>query len=249
MRRVHRERAPRPSGWHDQVRRALPDYEEFLRQAARFEKLVLTGKTRRKGFSGYAPGGLVANKFPAIWGKHKEVIAAMSHRKCVYCEAPINAPRAANVDHFKPKALFPSLAYEWTNYFLGCTGCNGAKSNKWPARGGYIRPDRSDPSRHFIFAEDGTVKPAKPGGAGELTLDDLDLKRKWLSDERKFHIQEMLRSLKDAEGFHRKGHKDVAKTLGGTLLRNVTDPGRAYSVALTQCFWRAWRSACSGVKV
>jgi uncharacterized protein (TIGR02646 family) len=209
----------------------------------------LPAKIRKKGFSGYAPDVLVAKKFPAVWGKHKEVIAAMSCRKCIYCEGSINAPRAANVEHFKPKALFPSLAYEWTNYFLGCTGCNGAKSNKWPARGSYIRPDRGDPSRHFIFADDGTVKPAKTGGAAALMLDDLDLKRKWLSDERKFHIQEMLRSLKDAEGFHRKGHKDVAKALGGTLLRNVSDPARAYSVALTQCFWRAWRSACPGVKV
>ena len=36
---------------------------------------------------------------------------------------------------------------EWTNYFLGCPGCNGAKSDKWPKRSGYIRPDRGDPAR------------------------------------------------------------------------------------------------------
>ena len=93
------------------------------------------------------------------------------------------------------------------------------------------------------------VNPATRSRAAKRMLDDLDLNRRWLADERKFHIKSMLRTLKDVEKFHRKGYKDVAQTLGRTLLSDINDPARAYSAALTQCFLRAWKSACPGVKV
>jgi hypothetical protein len=153
------------------------------------------------------------------------------------------------VEHFKPKALFPSLAYEWTNYFLGCPGCNGAKSDKWPKRGGYVRPDTGDPSRHFVFAEDGTVKAAKPHSSAERMLEDFDLYREWLSDERRQNIEKMLRLLNEAVGIFLDGHETQARRLARTLLETIDTPERAYSVALTQCFWRAWERACPGVKV
>lgn len=229
--------------------RGLPDHAEFLRKAAEFEKLGLNSEVRRAGFSGWAPEVLAVKKagkaeFPAVWGRLRDTIAAMSHRKCVYCEGPINAPRAAHVEHFKPKALFPTLAYEWKNYFLGCPGCNGAKGDKWPKRGGYVRPDWGNPSRHFVFAEDGTVRAAKPHSAAERMLDDFDLKREWLSDQRKLNIEEMLRLLDDAMRFYRLGHKELAKGLAATIWDNVSDPKRAYSAALTECFSRAWQGAC-----
>lgn len=202
-----------------------------------------------RGFSAFAPQVLVKAQFPAIWGKQKESIAALSHRKCAYCEGPINAPRAAHVEHFNPKALFPSLAYEWTNYFLGCPGCNGAKSDKWPERGGYPRPDRGDPTRHFVFAEDGTVTAKRPRSSAERMLKDFDLYREWLSDERKQNIEKMLKLLNEAVGLFEDGHEKQGRRLAKTLLGTIDAPETAYSVALTQCFWRAWERACPGVKV
>jgi uncharacterized protein (TIGR02646 family) len=238
---VYRKDCACPVGWGTQVAKALPDYAGFLRSASQFEQLGINSEARRDGFSRYAPGRA---DFPAIWGRHKELIAAMSHRKCVYCEGPINAPRAAHVEHFKPKALFPSLAYEWKNYFLGCPGCNGAKSDKWPKRGGYVRPDQGDPGRHFEFAKDGTVKAAKPGSAADRMLRDFDLKREWLSRRRKANIEAMLRLLKEATRLFGAGHKTEARRLARVLLATVGGPEAAYSIALTQCFWRAWKSGC-----
>jgi uncharacterized protein (TIGR02646 family) len=250
---VHRRNCACPGNWLGSVKRALPDYQRFLERAAAFERLGLNSTVRRGGFSAFAPHVLVNKsgkaQFPAIWGKQKEIIARMSCRKCVYCEGAINAPRAAHVEHFKPKALFPSQAYEWTNYFLGCPGCNGAKSDKWPKRGGYIRPDTDDPSRHFVFAEDGTVKAAKPHSAAERTLEDFDLYRAWLSYQRKQNIEKMLKLLGEAVGLLQDGHETQARRLALTLLETVDTPGAAYSVALTQCFWRAWERACPGVEV
>jgi uncharacterized protein (TIGR02646 family) len=253
MRRVYREHCACPSTWVGRVQSALPDHAEFLRHAIEFERLGLNSDVRRAGFSGYAPQVLRIRSgradFPAVWGREKEAIAAMSHEKCVYCEVPINAPRAAHVEHFKPKALFPSLAYEWTNYFLGCPGCNGAKSDKWPKRGGYVRPDRGNPSRHFVFAEDGTVEAARPHSAADRMLVDFDLKRKWLSKQRERNIQAMLKMLDVAVRLFEAGHQRPARELARTLLSTIDIPEAAYSGALTQCFWRAWESACPGVTV
>jgi uncharacterized protein (TIGR02646 family) len=231
------------------VRKALPDYQEFLRRAAAFEKLGVNSVKRRGGFSMFASHVLVVKngkaQFPAIWGKRKEIIAAMSWRKCVYCEGPINAPRAAHVEHFQPKALFPSLAYEWTNYFLGCPGCNGAKRDKWPERGGYIRPDRGDPSRHLVFSEDGSVRPVRTGSPAERMLADLESNRKWLAYSRRRNIDNMLKLLGQAASLFKKGHKLEARRLARVLLGTIDIPDGAYSVALTQCFWRAWKRACA----
>ena len=255
MRRVFRENCTCPGTWPDIVEKALPDYQEFLRQGAAFERLGLNSKQRRAGFSTFAPHVLVPGtkagktEFPAIWGKQKEIIAAMSHRKCVYCEVPINARRAAHVEHFKPKALFPLLAYEWTNYFLGCPGCNGAKADKWPRRGGYVRPDQGDPGRHFVFSEDGSVKAVKPSGSAARTVEDFDLRRTWLADQRKQNVEAMLKMLNAAVGLLKDGHEDQAKRLARTLLGNIDTPEAAYSAALTQCFWRAWERACPGLRV
>jgi len=242
---VYRKDCACPASWAASVQKALPDYREFLRRATAFERLEINSRRRRAGFSAFAPH----IQFPAIWGKQKEIIAAMSYRKCVYCEGAINAPRAAHVEHFKPKSLFPALAYEWTNYFLGCPGCNGAKSDKWPERGGYIRPDRGDPSRHFLFLEDGSVKAVKKRSAPERMVADFDLSRTWLADERRQNIEKMIELLNEAARLLKEGHAEQARRLARTLLGTIDTPEAAYSVALTQCFWRAWKSACPGGKV
>ena len=141
------------------------------------------------------------------------------------------------------EVVIPFALYEWANYFLGCAGCNGAKSDKWPKRGGYLRPDRRDPSRHFVFAEDGTAKVSNPGSAAYRMLDDFDLKR---MDERKQNIEKMIKLLNEAVRLFKAGHEPEAKRL---VLEGIEHPETVYSAALTQCFSGAWESACPGVKV
>jgi 5-methylcytosine-specific restriction endonuclease McrA len=167
VRRVFRKDCQCPPTWAAKVAAAFPEYAKFLRKAAQFERLDVNCPARRGGFAGFAPETLPNKRgkreFPPIWGKEKERIAAMSHRKCVYCEGPINAPRAAHVEHFRPKSLFPSSAYEWTNYFLGCPGCNGAKSDRWPERGGYPRPAEAIRPGTSFSPRTGTCRRLCPG--------------------------------------------------------------------------------------
>lgn len=58
-------------------------------------------------------------------------------RRCMYCE---DAP-ADEVEHFRPKDLFPERVFDWSNYLYSCGLCNGPKNNKWgilPRRGSVV---------------------------------------------------------------------------------------------------------------
>jgi uncharacterized protein (TIGR02646 family) len=45
-------------------------------------------------------------------------------RVCAYCQRELTDSDRGDVEHFRPKSFYPWLAYEFTNYFLGCARCN-----------------------------------------------------------------------------------------------------------------------------
>jgi hypothetical protein len=47
--------------------------------------------------------------------------------RCAYCEDSL----ADEVEHVRPKNLFPELAFRWPNYLFACGPCNGPKSNRY----------------------------------------------------------------------------------------------------------------------
>ncbi|MBU1568157.1 MAG: hypothetical protein KJ630_21355 [Proteobacteria bacterium] len=64
----------------------------------------------------------------AVWRELKEALAECSSDKCWYCE--IKQERSDNaVDHFRPKSLYPWLAFEKTNFRYACTYCNSERQN------------------------------------------------------------------------------------------------------------------------
>jgi uncharacterized protein (TIGR02646 family) len=242
--KLDRSRVKVPATWAGLVRKIFPDEVLFQRKAVEFEALEIDDPVRRRGFKSYAPDTLPRTKrgicdFKALWGKAKKALAAMSHQKCSYCEHPINAGRCAAVEHFKNKALFPSLAYDWFNYFLGCFGCNGAKGDKWPAGGGeYVRPDEGDPAAEFVFLEDGSVRAAVPGSAAEQTIRDFDLDREWLRELRKRDIAAMLRELDDL--LNEPGiSEEIRERMARKQYERLQNPELGYSEALRQCVRRA----------
>ena len=55
----------------------------------------------------------------------KKILAEkMFHGKCAYCEAKITHIDYGDIEHFKPKDIFPLLAVEWQNLLLACRVCN-----------------------------------------------------------------------------------------------------------------------------
>ncbi len=251
MRRLDRSGVEPPPKWEETIAKALPDPEAFYRQAERFEDLDVSSEERRDGFAKFAPEVLPEKKgrpcFPSKWGQAKDALAEMSHGKCAYCEAPINARRSGQVEHFRPKSLFPTLAYDWNNYFLGCAGCNGAKSDKWPRRGGYLRPDEGDPPRHLEFTADGKVSANRQRSAAARTVEDFKLNRAWLVHPRKTAIGVVL---EDLENLVRGCPGSTARGLiRGKYRRLAGNPRHAYSVALMQCLRRVWRDAFPGERL
>lgn len=47
--------------------------------------------------------------------------------RCMYCEDSA----ADEVEHFRPKDLYPELVFVWSNYLYACGPCNGPKNNRF----------------------------------------------------------------------------------------------------------------------
>ena len=45
--------------------------------------------------------------------------------RCVYCEDS----RADEIEHVRPKSLYPNVAFAWSNYVYACGPCNGPKGS------------------------------------------------------------------------------------------------------------------------
>ncbi len=181
MVRLDRGSLAAPLTWKAKVDKRFPDAVVFWREAVAFEQLDLVVR-KTTGFKSHAKHTLPPPKhdFPAVWRKSKTLkraLCAMSNGHCAYCQASVNDAGAGAVEHFRPKSLFPTQAYEWGNYFYSCERCNIFKSDKWPKRGEYVRPDVGNPAVRFIFLPRGRVKAAAKDPEARNTVLDLDLNR------------------------------------------------------------------------
>jgi len=92
----------------------------------------------------------------SFWNKFKrcegiDLIKAMSHKKCAYCESAIELSSYIELDHFFPQSLFPSSAYSWKNLLPCCSRCNKAKSNLNTKLYPIINPAKYDPIDYIRY--------------------------------------------------------------------------------------------------
>ncbi len=246
MIRLERGDVAPPPEWRTTVADALP--ESFNQRARKFEALPLNGRRRREGFKAFAPEALPERggkrDFPPLWRTKKYVkkaLRAMSDGYCAYCQSPAEN-QFGDVEHFQPKSLFPTLTYEWDNYFFSCQLCNHRKSDRWPEHGSYVRPDRDDPSGRFVFHTAGGVA-AVPGDADAgSTISDFGLDRGGLCKHRETAIKIALRPLKMAMELPELS-MESRKLLVRAQLR---PPLSAYSAAVNQCVRRLWDDTFPG---
>lgn len=68
-----------------------------------------------------------AKKDKAPFLEVKRVLDEMcwGNRRCNYCEDSV----ADEIEHFRPKDLYPERAFVWENYLYACGPCNGPKNN------------------------------------------------------------------------------------------------------------------------
>lgn len=122
-----------------------------------------------------------------------DVLAAMSHYKCFYCEQSIKPPANAEVDHHVEVAERPDLAFAWENLYLACSDCNRRKlTNKQIPTTACVDPcdPAVNPLDHLSFNDelvvtrDGSSRGAETIRKYRLDRPDLDGLRakelKWL---------------------------------------------------------------------
>lgn len=71
---------------------------------------------------------------------------------CIYIEEVVGS---ATVEHFKPKSLYPSLAFEWNNYLLVCGTMNGRKGDFEDVLNPFTLPANT----FYLNLVDGEIRP------------------------------------------------------------------------------------------
>ena len=65
------------------------------------------------------------------WRQYLGVLGNVFGECCGYCEEYCKG----EVDHYKPKKLFPDLVYVWDNWVYACHTCNNNKGETWLSSG------------------------------------------------------------------------------------------------------------------
>ena len=89
-------------------------------------------------------------------------------RRCCYCEDSV----ADEIEHVRPKDLYPDLVFAWQNYLYACGPCNAPKSNRFA-----VLLDASTVPTAITRQRGGPVEPPPAGVAALIdprTEDPLD---------------------------------------------------------------------------
>ena len=138
---------------------------------------------------------------------YREYVAKSCEYSCVYCTLTESESSGAtfNIDHFRPKKLFPKLYSDCSNLRYACPRCNSYKRARWIAQEyGCIRDCENcnnkacknkiprfidgleeDPEDFLIMNSDNIIVPKNNSKAGKYTIDSLRLNRAQLVKIRK----------------------------------------------------------------
>lgn len=165
----------------------------------------LGGRRRLLDRLEYERTATIPASFPSYWARPdvKGLLLAMQGRICAYCSVGANG---LDVEHFRPKGAIQGdaahggywwLAYEDSNYFLGCAVCNRIrKRTGFPLVPGAIRCTYN--TRDTIAAESRLLlDPAEDPVEEWLTIDPEDVSGKLipnpvLDERQRSRVQECI---------------------------------------------------------
>lgn len=118
-------------------------------------------------------------------------------QRCMFC----SGSEASDVEHFRPKAVFPNLAMTWENYLWSCTPCNRGKLSRFPPKTGpggrYVNPLKENVWKFFFIDDFGLLTPVYDVGImasdprAVTTRDHLDLNREALQETRRARLNDL----------------------------------------------------------
>jgi len=108
-------------------------------------------------------------------------------RQCAFClfsELLVGGEEGFELDHFRPRHLFPELLNDFYNLYYSCHPCNHIKRDSWPPsileeQGiRFVDLCKEDFGAHFSVEADGKLDALT--NSGNYTIDKLNLNRKHL---------------------------------------------------------------------
>lgn len=134
---------------------------------------------------------LSAYRIPEV----KAHLVSEAHGKCAYCESKITHVYFGDVEHIRPKSVFPAERLTMANLLLACAQCNNAKGDFWDEALPLINPYNDDPSGEMFAL--GFLIARRPGrDRARLTIEQLSLNRQALLERRRERV-ELLQPLAD----------------------------------------------------
>lgn len=103
------------------------------------------------------------------WKEHKFELIEDFHGICGYCGKHFVATLCVSqIDHFRPRSVYPEYENKYSNLVLSCKVCNNKKKKDWPsadpmknitddAKKGYIDPASDEFDVHLERNEDGSI--------------------------------------------------------------------------------------------
>lgn len=114
---------------------------------------------------------------------------------CVYCENNIDLENS-QIEHIKPKDIFPELTHEYSNYIVGCINsktCGQYKLKQWSDK--FINPTLENPEDYLTYdIKTGKIVPKEKEGLKKekaiYTIEILNLNENRLCNIRRRFILE-----------------------------------------------------------
>lgn len=107
-----------------------------------------------------------------------DVLEAMSHRKCFFCEQRL-ARSEYTVEHYADIAEDKNKTFEWANLYLACLPCNKRQlSEQTIPRADCLDPCSTaiDPAEHITFTDE-VIRCRDDSTRGQSTIDKYKLDR------------------------------------------------------------------------
>lgn len=88
-----------------------------------------------------------------IWNEIQPFLRSVFHGKCAYCESKVDPGDDGDLELFRPKNLYPILAYEWRNLLYACAVCRQRyKKEQFPIKGKKAQtPRRGAVAKHEAY--------------------------------------------------------------------------------------------------
>jgi hypothetical protein len=158
---------------------------------------------------------------------NKEALKKAGFDKCMYCESKISHTYYGDIEHIKPKSIFPKLEFVWRNLGFVCAKCNGMKKDKFNESCPFVNPYEEEPENHII-AVGAFIKHKQGSERGEITITEIDLNRLDLLERRKETIDQMEKTINAC-------FRTINETLKNNALaelKNDTGLDREYSLCV-----------------